>query len=144
MLRAILYTIRLHSSSILPHAGIVFLQVSSIKSPWKTLSLLRLHHIRIPEDNLDNLVRSFPTWRPLAELVALCPKRQYCLPNQLTNLKRFCSYLLVVSSSHPKLVLLNFLQSLHPLVAYFINIVHHQIIVVNNRNVILFSQSISI
>ena len=144
MLRAILYTGRLRSSCILPHAGIVFLQVSSIKSPWKTLSLHRLHHIRIPEDNLDNLVRSFPTWRPLAELIAFCPKRQYCLPNQLTNLKRFCSYFLVVSSSHPKLILLNFLQSLQPLVAYFINIVHHRIIVINSGNIILLSQSISV
>ena len=99
MLRMILYTGRLRSSSILPHVGIVFLQVSSIKSPRKMLSLHHLHHIRIPEDNFDDLVRSFPTWRPLAELVILCPKRQYCLANHLTNLKRFCSYLLVVSSS---------------------------------------------
>ena len=131
-------------SSVLPHAAVVFLQVSSIKSPWKTFSLHRLHHIRIAEDNLDDLVRSFPTWRPLAELVALRPKRQYCLPNQLTNLKRFCSYLLVVSSSHPKLVLLNFLQSLQLLIAYFINIVHHQVMIINSGKVILFSQSISV
>ena len=96
------------SSIVLPHAGIIFLQVSSIKSPWKTFSLHRLYHIRIPEDNLDDLVRSFPTWRPHDELIALCPKRQYSLPNQLTNLKRFSFYLLVVRSSHPKLVLLNF------------------------------------
>ena len=95
MLRVILYVVRLHSSSILPHTGIVFLQVSSIKIPWKTFSLHRLHHIRILEDNLDNFVWSFPTWRPLAELVALCPKRQYHLPNQLTNLKRFSLYLLL-------------------------------------------------
>ena len=144
MLRAILYTGRLHSSSILPHAGIVFLQVSSIKSPWKTLCLHRLHHIRIPEDNLDNLVRSFPTWRPLAKLVALCPKRQYRLPNQLTNLKRFSIYLFLVSSSYPKLILFNFLQNLHPPVAYLINIVHHQVIVINSGKIILLSQSISV
>ena len=121
MLRAIFSTGRLHHSSVLPHTGIVFLQVSPIKSPWKTLSLHRLHHIRIPEDNLDDLVRSFPTWRPLAQVIALRPKRQYFLPNQLTNLKTFCCYLLVISSSHPKLVFLNFLQSLQPLIAHFIN-----------------------
>ena len=99
------------SSSILPNTWVIFLQVSFIKSPWKMFSLHCLHHIRISEDNIDDLVRSFPTWRPLAELVTLYPKRQYCLPNQLTNLKRFCSYLLVVSSSHPKFVFLNFLQT---------------------------------
>ena len=108
MLRSIFNTGRLCSSSVLPHTGIIFLQVSSIKSPWKTFSLHRLHHIRIPEDNLDNLEWFFSTWRPLAELVAFCPKRQYCLPYQLTNLKRFDSYLFVVSSSHLKLILLNF------------------------------------
>ena len=132
------------SSSVLPYAGVIFLQVSSIKIPRKMFSLHRLHHIRIIEDNLDDLVGSFLTQRPLAELVTLCPKRQYCLPYQLTNLKRFDSYLLVVSSSHPKLVLLNFLQNLQPLVAYFINIVQYQIIVINNGKVILFSQSISV
>ena len=93
MLRAILIYRPSSSSSVLPHARVVFLQVPSIKSPWKTPSLHRLHHIIIPEDNFDDPVRSLPTWRPLAELIALCPKRQYCLPNQLTNLKRFCSYL---------------------------------------------------
>jgi hypothetical protein len=50
------------SSSVLPYAGIIFPQVSSIKSPWKMLSLHHLHHIRISEDNLDDLERSFPTW----------------------------------------------------------------------------------
>lgn len=113
------------SSSVLPHTGIVFLQVSSIKSPWKTFFLQHLRHIRIAEDNIDDLVRSFPIWRPLTELVTLRPERQYCLPNQLTNLKKICSYLLVVSYSHPKLVFLNFLQSLQPLVAHFIDIIHH-------------------
>ena len=49
-----------------------------------------------------------------------------------------------VTSSHPKLVLLNLFQSLHPLVTYFVNIVHHQVIVINSRKVILFSQSISV
>ena len=83
------------SSSVLPHAGVIFLQVSSIKSPWKSFSLHRLHHIRISEDNLDNLVWPFPTWRPLAELIALCPKRQYCLPYQLTNLKRWL-YVIII------------------------------------------------
>jgi len=32
---------------------------------------------------------------PLAELIALYPKRQYCLPYQLTNLKRWL-YVIII------------------------------------------------
>jgi len=43
------------SSSVLPHAGVIFLQVSPIKSPRKAFSLHGLHHIRITEDNIDEV-----------------------------------------------------------------------------------------
>ena len=74
MLRVILYTGRLCSSGILPHAGIVFLQVSSIKSPWKTLSLHCLHHIRIPKDNLATLYEPSHLGDHLPNLLLFVPR----------------------------------------------------------------------
>ena len=77
------------SSRTLPNARIEFLQVSPIDSYWQTLTLHRLHHIWITGDNLDNLVWTLPTWRPLAKLVVFHPNRQNCLPSQIPNQKRF-------------------------------------------------------
>jgi hypothetical protein len=51
--------------------------------------------------------------------------RQNGLPNQVAHLKGLQFYLLVVSSSNSDFVLLNFLQSLQPLVGNLVNVVHH-------------------
>jgi hypothetical protein len=65
-LRAILVHIL---SSILPDTWMKYLQVPPVESPWRSMSLQSFHHVRIPRTNLDDLVWTFSTWRPLAELV---------------------------------------------------------------------------
>ena len=124
--------------SILPYAGIIFLQISSIDCHGQTFFLQHLHRIRIPE---DNFIQTLPTWRSFTKLITFHPKRQNCLPNQISNLKRFTFYLFAVSSGYMKFVFLNLLQNLQLLVGHLINIVHQQVVVINNRKIILLSQS---
>jgi hypothetical protein len=68
--------------------------------------------------------------------------RQNGLPNQVTHLKGLQFYLLFVSSSNSDFVLLNFLQSLQPLVGNLINVVHHRIMIIDSGQLILLSQPI--
>jgi hypothetical protein len=68
--------------------------------------------------------------------------RQNGLSNQVTYLKGFEFYLLIISSSYSNFILLNFLQSLQPLVSNFINIIHHQIMIIDSGQLILLSQPI--
>ena len=75
MLRAIFKYQPSSPSSILPHTGIIFLQVSPIDSSRQTLTLHRFHHIWISGDNLDNLVWTLPTWQPFAKLIDFHPMR---------------------------------------------------------------------
>jgi hypothetical protein len=111
---------------------VIFFQISSIKSCRKVLTLQCLQHIRIPSDYLHNCIWSFSTRRPLFELMVLSTDKQNGFPNQVTYLKGFQFYFLVVSSSNSNFVFLNFFQSLQPIVGNFINVVYHQVMIINN------------
>jgi hypothetical protein len=102
-----------------------------------------LQHIRISSDYLHNCIWFFPTWRPFSKLIVLCTNKQDGFPNQVTYLKIFQFYLLVISSGNSNFVFLNFLQSLQPLVDNFINVVNHQIMIFDSGQLILLSQPIS-
>jgi hypothetical protein len=63
-----------------------------------------------------------PNLETTSELMILSTGRQNDFLNQVTYLKGYQFYLLVVSSSNSNFVFLNFLQSLQPFVSNFINL----------------------
>jgi hypothetical protein len=127
-------------SSVLPYTWVIFFQIPTIKNSRKVLTLQCLQHIRISSDYLHNRIWSFPTRIPLSKLMILGTNKQNCLPNQFAYLKRLQFYLLIISSSNSDFLLLNFFQSLQPLVGNLINVIHHQIMIIDSRHVILLSQ----
>jgi hypothetical protein len=133
----------LYYSSVLPYTWVIFFQVSTIKSSRKVFTSQRLQHIRISSNYLHNCIWSFPTRRPLSKFVILGTDRQNGHPNQVVYLKELQFYLLIISSSNSDFVLLNFLQSLQPFVGNLINVVHHQIMIIDSGQLILLSQPIS-
>ena len=58
-------------SCILPYTRIISLQITTIQSSGQLLTSQGRKEIRIAKDHPRHLVRPFPTWRPLAELVVL-------------------------------------------------------------------------
>jgi hypothetical protein len=69
--------------------------------------------------------------------------RKNGFPNQVTYLKGLQFYLLIISSSNSDFVLPNFLQSLQPFIGNLINVVHHQIMIIDKGQLILVSHPIS-
>ena len=93
-----------------PHAREILLEVLAINSNRKLDAVQLLKHVCIPMQNLINLVRSVPSWRPLAILFVFSSQWQYCLPNQVSNLKILWLDLLVVRTSNFSLIFLDLLQ----------------------------------
>src|SRR6185503_15101526 len=93
-----------------PHAREILLEVLAIDSNRKLDAVQFLEHVCIPRQNLINLVRPVPSWRPLAILFIFSSQWQYCLPNQVSNLEILWLELLVVRMSNFSLVFLNLLQ----------------------------------
>ena len=85
-------------------------EVLAIDSNRKLDAVQFLEHVCIPRQNLINLVRPVPSWRPLAILYIFSSQWQYCHPNQVSNLEILWLDLLVVRMSNFSLVFLNLLQ----------------------------------
>ena len=56
-----------------PHAREILLEVLTVDSDRKLDTVQFLEHVCIPRQNLINLVRPVPSWRPLAILLSLVP-----------------------------------------------------------------------
>src|SRR6185503_11474085 len=71
---------------VFPHAREILLPMLSIDSNRKLNAVQFLEHVRIPRQNLINLVRTMPSWRPFTKLFIFGSQWQYCLPNQVSHL----------------------------------------------------------
>ena len=91
-----------------PHAREILLQMLSIDSNRKLDAVQFLEHVRIPRQNLINLVRPMPSWRPFTELFIFSSQWQYCLPNQVSHLEILRLDLLVVCTGNFSFVLFDF------------------------------------
>ena len=61
---------------VYPNTWVILLQIFAIKCAEKFFSLQSLQNICIPWNTSTNLVRSFPCWRPFAELRIFSTYRQ--------------------------------------------------------------------
>ena len=82
-----------------PHTWEIFLEVLAIDSHGKFDPIQLLKHVCISGQNLINLVRPMPSWRPLTILLIFSSQWQYCLPNQVSNLEILRPDLLVVRTN---------------------------------------------
>ena len=79
-----------------PHAREILLEMLAIDSNRKLDTVWFLKHVCIPRQDLINLVRPMPSWRPFTKLFIFSSQRQYCLPNQVSHLEILRLDLLVV------------------------------------------------
>src|SRR6185295_16509564 len=64
-----------------PHAREILLEVLTIDSNRKLDAVQFLEHVCVPRQNLINLVRPMPSWRPFTKLFVFSSPWQYRLPN---------------------------------------------------------------
>ena len=98
------------SSLAFPHAREILLEMLAIDSNRKLDAYQFFEHVCIPRQNLINLVRPMPSWRPFTKLFIFSSQWQYCLPNQVSNLEILRLDLLVVCTSNFSLIFLDLLQ----------------------------------
>ena len=80
----------------------------TIDSNRKLDTVQFLEHICVPRQNLINLVRPMPSWRPFTKLFVFSSQWQYRLPNQISNSEILRLDLLVVCTGNFSLILLDF------------------------------------
>src|SRR6185437_11875292 len=83
-----------------PHAREILLEMLAIDSNGKLDAVQFLEHVCIPRQDLINLVRPMPSWRPFTKLFIFSSQRQHCLPNQVSNLEILRLDLLVVCTGN--------------------------------------------
>src|SRR6185503_17552788 len=93
-----------------PHAREILLQMLSIDSSRKLDAVQFLEHVRIPRQNLINLVRPMPSWRPFTEIFIFSSQRQYSLPNQVSHQEILRLDLLVVCTGDFSLIFFDLFQ----------------------------------
>ena len=93
-----------------PHAREILLEMLTVDSNRKLDAVQFLEHVRIPRQNLINLVRPMPSWRPFTEPFIFSSQWQYCLPNKVSNLEILWLDLLVIRTSNFSLIFFDLLQ----------------------------------
>ena len=83
-----------------PHAREILLKMLTIHSNRKLDTIHFLEHVCVPRQNLINLIRPMPSWRPFTKLFVFSSQWQYCLPNQISNSEILRLDLLVVCTGN--------------------------------------------
>src|SRR6185295_3881428 len=97
-----------------PHAREILLEMLTVDSNRKLDAIQFLEHVCISRQNLINLVRPMPSWRPFTELFVFSSQWQYHLPNQISDLEILRLDLLVVCTGNFSFVLLDLFQRPKP------------------------------
>ena len=97
-----------------PHAREILLEMLTIDSNRKLDAVQFFEHVCVPRQNLINLLRPMPSWRPFTKLFVFSSQWQYRLPNQISNSEIFRLDLLVVCTGNFSFVLFNFFQRPKP------------------------------
>src|SRR6185503_6776886 len=97
-----------------PHAREILLEILTVDSNRKLDAVQFLEHVCISRQNLINLVRPVPSWRPFTKLFVFSSQWQYRLPNQISDLEILRLDLLVVCTGNFSLVLPDLFQRPKP------------------------------